>query len=42
MADYAFISVERTHSIVIPLERVPDTVDDSCMDALRNFCGGAG
>ena len=41
-ADYAFISVEGTYSIVIPRDRLPEATYDSLMDALRNYRGGAG
>ena len=41
-ADYAFLSVEGTYSIVIPRDRLPETTYDSFMDTLRNYRGGAG
>jgi len=41
-ADYAFISVEGTYSIVIPRDRLPEATYGSFMDTLRNYRGGAG
>jgi len=39
-ADYAFLSVDGTYSVVIPRERISSAAYDNFMDAVRDYRGG--
>ena len=39
-ADYAYISVDGTYSVVIPRDRISSATYEDFMDAVRDYRGG--